>query len=806
MWHDVRFGLRLLWKDRAALSLAVMALALGIGATTAIFSVIDNVLLEPFPYTDGQRLVEIQIHDVTSDQPYGRQAFTPPEFIEYAEQNQVFDGAIGVDQNRVLYTGAGTPASWQAGFVTGNTFGFLGVPPMLGRAATPADAKPGSPPVFVMSYKLWQKEFAGDGSVLNRAFTIDGQPRTLIGIMPKRFAFWGADLWIPTVVNPADNDPNTARYFVLLGHLKAGLTPDTAAANLRVLAQNISKRYPKQYPKKFDVRVQTLVENVVGRFTQTLYTALGAVGLLLLIACANVANLMLARATAREKEFAIRSSLGAGRWRVIRQLLIESILLALTGAAAGCLFAWLGLKALIAVLPSYTFPDEAVISLNIRVLGATVLVAVLTALLFGLVPAIGSFTRNLSEPLKAAGRGNSGFRRGRLRDILIVSEVALGLVLLAGAGLLMRSFLLQTSADLGLRQAQKLVVSDVSLGKNYKTTEQQTHFARELTARLRALPGAANASAALDFPPFGGINSDFEVAGKTHSEKWKGQMGFVDAEFFNAVGVRLLRGRLLSESDVMNNRKLVVINEAMARKYFPNEDPIGKQVELLQLKEMPNPVASPWFEVIGVSSNLRNHGVREDILPEAYGPLGITGVGEYMIYLRSQGSAEPMIKQLEGAILTVDKDVRAQETLTMERALDKYQYAQPRFALQIFSVFAGIAIVLVAVGIFSVVSYTVSQQNREIGIRMALGASNSQVSGFVISNGMRFVIAGVGVGVVCALTLLRIAKSQFWGVTTYDPITLSAVVFILAGVGLLACYFPAQKAIRVDPLRSLRQD
>ncbi len=805
MWQDIRFGLRVLWKDRSSLSLAVLALALGIGATTAIFSVIDNVLLEPFPYKDGQRLVALEIHDASNDQPYGRQAFTPPEFLDYQEQNSIFSEAIGVYQTRVLYTGSGAPASWQAAYVTGNAFPFLGVAPLIGRAATPADAKPASSPVFVMSYKLWQKEFVADASIVNRSFIIDGQPRTLIGIMPKRFAFWGVDLWIPTTLDPADSDPISARYFSLIGRLKPGLTTKVAAANLDPLAHNISKRYPKQYPKQFAVRVPTVVENVVGRFTQTLYTALAAVGLLLLIACANVANLLLAKATAREKEFAIRSSLGASRWRVIRQLLIESIVLAMTGAVAGCLFAWLGLKLLVAAIPLSTFPDEALITLNVRVLGATVVVAVLTALVFGLVPALGSFARNLVEPLKAGGRGNSGFRRGRLRQILIVSEVALGLVLLAGAGLLMRSFLLETSADLGFRQTQKLVVSDISLGKGYKTTAKQVQFARDLTARLRALPGVSTASAALDFPPFGGIETTFEIAGETQPVKSKGQMGFVDAEFFPAVGSRLLKGRFLTKDDVLNNRKVVVINEALARKYFANRDPIGKQVELVKLQELPDPVKQPWFEVIGVATDLKNHGVRE-VLPEAYAPIGTTGVGEYMIYLRSEGNAEPLIKQLEATILSLDKDVRAQDTFTMEYALDRFQYARPRFALEIFSVFAGIAMVLVAVGIFSVVSYTVSQQNREIGIRMALGATNSQVSGFVISGGMRFVIAGIAIGVISAILLLRLVKSQFWGVSTYDPLTLTAVATILIGIGFAACYFPAQKALQVDPLESLRSE
>ena len=791
--QDVRFGLRTLWKDRTALTLAIVALALGIGSATAIFSVIDNVLLEPFPYRDGQRLVAIQIHDSTTNQLYGRQAFSPPEFAEYQAHNQIFDGVIGIYQDRVIWTGPGTPESWLAAYVTGNTFQFLGMAPLVGRAATPQDAQPAASPVFVMSYKLWQRDFSGSPSIVGQSFTIDGQARTLIGIMPKRFALWGADVWVPTRVNAADTDLN-AQFFNLLGHLKPGLTLEAAEPSVRVLARHVAQAYPKLYPKQFEAQLKTLTENVVGRFTSTLYTALAAVGLLLLIACANVANLLLAKATAREKEFAIRSSLGAGRWRVVRQLLMESALLALMGAVGGCVVAWLGLKALMAALPAATFPDEAAINLNLRVLAATILVALFTALLFGLVPAFGLSTSNLTEPLKAGGRGNSSFRRGRLRQILIVSEVALSLVLLTGAGLLMRSFLLEMQADLGIRQPQKLVVSDLSLGKRYKTTEQQARFARELTARLSALPGVASAAVGLDFPPFGGINTEFEIAGKTHAEKWQGQMGFVDTQFFPTVGVRLLRGRFLNEDDVLNKRKVVVINEALAKKSFPSED------------QMPEPVAAPWFEIVGISSDMRNHGVRDDVVPEAYGPISTTGVGEYLVYLRAAGDPAPLAKELEGAVMALDKSIHPQETEPLEIALDKFQYAQPRFALQIFSVFAGIALVLVGIGVYSVVSYTVSQQNREIGIRMALGASRSNVRNLVISGGMQFIAIGIVMGLMTAVFLLRLAKSMIWGVTTYDPLTLLSVMALLAGIGLLACYLPSRRAIRVDPLVSLRDE
>ncbi|MGH9585161.1 MAG: ABC transporter permease, partial [Bryobacteraceae bacterium] len=512
LWRDVKFGFRSLIKDRGFLVTAVLALALGIGSVTAIFSVIDNVLLEPFPYTDAQRLVGIEIHDSTSSQPYGREAFSQPEFLDYQQQNDIFDRSIGVYQSKVLWTGKGSPEMFTGASVTGNTFQFLGVKPLLGRFATPADAKPGSPPVFVMSYKLWHKNFSGDPTVLGKRFTLDGTVRTLIGIMPKRFAWWGADLWIPVSVDRGETGPS-APFFFLLGHLKPGLTIRTAQPNAAIVARRLSKVYPKFYPKKFDVRLQTLADGVVGKFRDTLFTLLAAVGLLLLIACVNVANLLLAKATAREKEFAIRCSLGSGRWRVVRQLLVESVLLGLAGAVAGCVFAWGGLKLLVAALPPFTFPDEAVISLNVRILVATGIVALLTAVLFGLAPALSSFSQNLSESLKAGGRGNSGFRRGHLRNALIVTEVALAVMLLSGAGLMMRSFLIERGAQLGIAAPEKLVISIIALGKNYKTVDQQSRFLRELVSRAHNLPGVRSATGALDFPPFGGINTDFDIAG-----------------------------------------------------------------------------------------------------------------------------------------------------------------------------------------------------------------------------------------------------------------------------------------------------
>ena len=418
---------------------------------------------------------------------------------------------------------------------------------------------------------------------------------------------------------------------------------------------------------------------------------------------------------------------------------------------------------------------------------------------------IGSFARNLSEPLKAGGRGNSGFRRGRMRNVLIVCEVALSLVLLTGAGLLMRSFMVQRHVDLGLRP-DKLLTTQVFLGKKYKTADQQSRFFRELMPRVQQLPGVVSASAALDFPPFGGVDTDFEAAGVTHSEKWKGQMAFVDTQFFSTVGTQLLRGRILTEADIAGKRKVAVVNHALVAKFFPGQDALGKQIQLTALEKSPEPVANPWFEIIGVTSDVKNHGLREAVLPEAYAPYTLSSYGGFVVYLRAAGKPKALATALEGAVLAMDKSVVPQQTNTVEEALDLFEFAKPRFGLELFAVFAAIGLILVSVGVYSVVSYTVSQQSREIGIRMALGASAGNVRNLVMRAGMRFILAGVALGIVVAFFLMRLVASQVWGVSTHDPLTLLGVVAILMAVGIAACYVPSLRATRVDPLVSLRYE
>src|SRR6267143_3609667 len=452
--HDIRYAVRNLRKTPGFAVIAVLTLALGIGASTAIFSVLNNILMEPFPYPGAQRYHSVFIHDSERSEPGGRPAFIGPEFLDYVEQNHVFDRAIGNDNTDILSRSGEGTQRYDGNLVTPGTFEFLGMPALLGRVMQPADYEPGAPPVFVLRYKTWVKSFGADPAIVNKTFVLNGVSRTLIGIMPARFGWGDADMWIPAKPSRAATGKVIAgafqQHWWLLGHLKPGVTVKEAEADFTVIAKRLATMYPTEYPKHFTVQMDSLTNMVVGRFKTTLYIVLAAVGLLLLIGCGNVANLLLARATTREKEFAIRSALGASRWRLIQQLLVESLILATGGAAVGTLLAWGGLKSLVALMPQNIIPAEAVIRLNMPVLAFTLLIAVLTALVFGLVPALKAARKDLNEPLRDSGKGISGgFRHGRLRDALVVLEVGLSLTLLVAAGPLMRSFVALRDVKLG---------------------------------------------------------------------------------------------------------------------------------------------------------------------------------------------------------------------------------------------------------------------------------------------------------------------------------------------------------------------
>jgi putative ABC transport system permease protein len=809
--QDIRYALRTLKKAPAFAIVAIVTLALGIGASTAIFSVMENILMEPFPYADAPRYMSVLIHDTERNDRYGRAVYIGPEFLDYIAQNHVFDRVIGTYELDVLYRSGEGTQFFSGNFVTPGTFEFFGMPALLGRVMQPADYEPGAPPVFVLRYKTWVKQFGADPNILNKTFLLNDTPRTLIGIMPPRFGWYDADVWMPEKPSRADAGGADAgafrRYWYLLGHLKRGVSMQQAQADLTVVAHRLAGVYPKDYPKHFSVEVQSLTEQVVGQFRTTLYIIFSAVGLLLLIGCGNVANLLLAKATTREKEFAIRSALGASRGRVIRQLLAESLILALSGALFGVLLAWIGLRFIVALMPQGTIAAEAVIRLNLPVLLFTLAVAISTALLFGLVPALKAARKDLSEPLRGTGRGVSGgFRHGKFRNALVVMEVALSLTLLVGAGLLMRSFVALRQVKLGMQPDHVLVVRLPLPVERYKTADQVAAFFRPLLQRLKALPGVVDATETTTLPPYGGIDTEIEVPGKTHSEKWNAIFQLCSEGYFPVLKIQFLDGRPFNESEVNAARKLAVVNQTFVKKFLPGNNPIGKQVRIVQLSQFADKVPDPTFEIIGVVADVKNNGLQDPLVPEIWIPYTLSGSAFRGIMVRTAQEPLSMLNVVRHEIWATDSNVALTMTGTLEGYISQFSYAGPRFGFMLMVIFAAIGLILVTIGVYSVLAYTTAQRTQEIGIRMALGAEASDVLLMVVRMGLRLMAIGVGIGLLVSVGLGRIIATQLWGVSAYDPWTLTCVPIVLLITGLLACWIPARRAARVDPLIALRHE
>src|SRR3989442_1148095 len=696
-------------------------------------------------------------------------------------------------------------------YVTPGTFEFRVMPALLGRVMQQADYDQGAPPVFVLRYKTWVKHFGADLGIVNKTFVLNRTGGTLIGIVPTRFGWGDADMWIPAKPSKAVKNSAYAgafpQFWFLLGHLKPGVSMKEAQSDLTVVAQRLATVYPKDYPKHFSVQIESLTNLVVGRFRMTLVIVLAAVGLLLLIGCGNVANLLLARATTREKEFAIRSALGESRSRLIRQLLVESLILATGGAAVGALLAWGGLKFLVAVMPQEIIPAEAVIRMNTPVLAFTLGVAVLTALVFGLVPALKAARKDLNDPLRDSGKGISGgFRHGRLRDAVVVLEVGLSLTLLVAAGLLVRSFVALREVHLGL-QPDHIFVARIPLPpERYKTADQMAGFYRPLLQRLKALPGVLEATETSTLSPYGGIPSDIEIPGKTHAEKWNALFQLWSEAYFPVLKIQFVDGRAFTEAEVNGARKLAVVNQTFVKKYLGNENPIGKQVRIAQLAEFEDAVKEPMFEIIGLVADAKNHGLQDPIEPELWVPYTVTGSAFRGILVRTAQEPMTMMNAVRHEIWATDANVALTLTGTLEGYISQVSYAGPRFGFLLMTIFGAIGLVLVTIGVYSVLAYTTTRRTQEIGIRMALGAKSSDVLGMVIRMGLRLVGIGVGLGLLASLALGRVIATQLWGVSAYDPWTLTCVPVLLITTGLLACWIPARRAANVDPLVALRYE
>jgi putative ABC transport system permease protein len=813
VWQDLRYAVRSLIKDGRFRVLAVLALALGFGSATIIFSAVYGVILNTFGYDNPDKIVSFAIHDASQSGEEGREAMSMPEFLDFRRRNNVLTdmtgGFGGFGGGTVLFNTGESTEQFSAWYTTANLFTFMGTNPFLGRLATTEDTKPGATPVFMMTYKTWRERFNADPSIVGKSFTLNGTPRTLVGVMPPRFRWGWPDIWIPLAMDLTQiaSDPNLKNVYVWpVGRLKPGVSVTAASADLDVVAHQLAKIYPHDYPQQFKVAARTLADRVLSPFKSLIYPLVGAVALLLLIACSNVANLLLARATARDREIAIRASIGASRGRLIRQLLVESFVLAAAGCLAGCIFASVGIQKLVPLVPYGALPQEAVIELNIKVLLFSLAVTALTTMLCGLAPALHVMRGELQNRLTGSGKGSGGgFRHGKLRAALVIAEVAFSIVLLVGAGLMMRTFLVLDHVDLGFNP-RNILVAELNLSKGiYDTAQQKNILFQQIFARLQTLPGVVASTVTVAPPPGGGIDSELTVPGKTHSERWTTAVDAHSAGYFQTLGLPLLRGKLFDESDVASGRHVTVVSASFSRRFFPNDDPLGQKIKFNALDELPE-LKDAYFDIIGVVPDVRNRGLQDPPMSEAYVPHTITGIGDRAILVRTAMNPDSLLPIIRQQIWAVDRNISVSHAESIQARLQRDQYAGPEFDLVTFGAFAAIGLLLAVIGIFSVMAYTVSLQTHEIGIRMALGAQKGNILTMVLRNGLTLIVTGIILGVVASPALTRFIASQLSGVKVTDPWTFVTVAVIILAVGLAACFFPARRATQVDPLIALRYE
>jgi putative ABC transport system permease protein len=811
IWQDLRYAVRSFRRDRGSIALALLALALGIGASAVIFSVVYSVLIEPFPYANGSRLLYIFVHNPNDPGRNGRNYYTVKEFLDLRAQNHVFSTILGGDPMDMTYLIGTTTYQTLGTALEPETFAGLGFKPELGRQITESDAAPGAPPVFLMSDRLWHEHFNRDPKILGTTVTINGVPRTLVGILPPRFLLFRGDIFYPMRITSDLNgsfDGGAASqplYVWTVPLLKPGVTFSEAAADVNVILHNEAKIYPSLDPKQFTVGIRTIVDVTTASLRKMIYILLGAVLMLLLIGCTNVANLLLARATARERELTVRATLGASQSRLVRQLLTESFVLAVVGAALGCVLAYAGLYLVRNMIPPNTVPEEIDIQLSGIALAATVGVTALATLLCGLAPAFHVARGDLHERLATTGKGvgpSSG--HGFLRNTLVASQIALSIVLLVGAGLMMRTFLALQSIDLGINPNNIFATRLVFPHGQYSTTAERIAFFRQLLPRIKAIPSVKSATESITLPVWGSASSVVTVPGTTHSENWIADMESVDENYFETIGLPLVRGQLFSAADVDTARKVIVVNRKLVHDFFGNSDPIGRTIKFNVLDNLPNAPRDTYFQIIGVVGDAKNDGFEKDIEPEAFIPYSLIAWTDETLLIRTSVRPDSISKDVQQQISAVDHNIALANTGSLQTILQRDFMASPEFGLILLAVFAGIGLILSAIGVFSVMAYTVSLQTHDIGVRMALGAQPSGVMRMVLLKGLQPILIGVVVGLGTSYALSRLMSSQIYGVSATDPRTFGGVVVVLAAVGLLACLLPARRATQVDPQIALR--
>jgi putative ABC transport system permease protein len=800
--RDLRFGVRSLDRSRAITAIAIGSLALGIGGSTAMYSVIYGVILNPFPYKEVDRLVSVQVQG--SSRGSNGSYYKVDQFLEIAERNSVFDGTIASTWSDVTWTGDGDPQRLRGNHCTMNTFEVMGVPPLIGRATAASDAVDGAEPVAILGFKFWQRQFGGDAGVLGRKLRLNGKVRTVIGVMPRRFMWRGADVYLPDTIHRGQNLEGEKEVH-LLGRLKQGVTMAQAETDLTAIIAELQRRDPNDFPNDWRVRTRTFKETFPSDITNALWILFGAVGLLLLIACVNVSNLLLSKMASRQREIAIRASLGATRLRILSQLLSESLLLGAAGGAIGILAAYGGLRGVLAMVPPGTIPDESEIIINTQVLWFTLAVSIGAALVFGLLPALTASGRDIVSPLKEAGRGLSGNRQQMLlRGGLVVGEVALSVMLLVGASLMIRTLLAMKGGDLGANPDRVLTLRVPFSIDRYPDVNRRVAFLQEALRRIETVPGVVAVGVNTGLPPIGNWTMPVEITGSAQKDGRPVMLHQVNDTYPLAMGVALTSGRFLTEQEVFASVHSAVVNDAFISRHFPGGNAIGRVVTLPRLSKAPMNLANPSFQIVGVTRNVINRIAMQDTIPEIYIPYTLGGAAD-RVYILSTSRPETLDKAVRQQIYSVDRGQPVTEDKTLEAALGEYVYAGPQFNLFLFAVFASLGLILALSGVYGVISHAVAQRTREIGIRLALGASLRQIVGMVLSAGAKLIAIGVVVGLIGSLASVKVLSGLVRNVSTFDPYSFLAVALLLFAAGLLASIGPARRAGSVDPVIALRE-
>jgi putative ABC transport system permease protein len=797
--RDLQYALRTLGRNPGFACVSVLALGLGIGANSAIFTVVNSVLLQPLHFEKPQQLVVVQERNLKAGFP--EFSLSPGNYLDFRDHNHSFSGITAFGGQGLNLAGGTQPERLSGARVTTDFFQVLGRTPMLGRTFTAQEGQLGSQNVAILSYGVWQRRFAGSREALGQTLKMNEEVYTVVGVMPADFEFPGrTEIWTPMAMTSQNWQQRGGHYLGGVGRLKDGATLAGARADLNTIAARAEQQFPGSN-LGWDTTMQTLQEATVGKVRPAMMTLTAAVGFVLLIACVNLANLLLSRSTARRREMGIRSSLGVGRARLIRQLLTESVLLGLLGAVFGLALAWAGTRLLVNVNPNI-LPRARNIALDARALGFTAAIAVLTGLLFGLAPALHMAKTDLTAALRDGGRGNAiGFRRNRLRSVLVVGEVALALVLLSGAGLLMRSFYRLQSMDPGFDPHGLLTFRTNLPSAKYKSDEQQAAFYRRALERIRAIPGVSVAGAAQIFPLSGDdyILSFTQIGKPPLPPGNQPSAAYYSATpgYFGSLRIPLKAGRDFTEHDDAGAPPVAIISESMARQFYRNENPLGQRIQVSN--------ESKPAEIVGVAGDVRDQELESKGRPAVYEPAAQIPFGAMYFGVRTEADPAGLISSVRTVMRDLDSELPLDAVGTVD-ALVSTSLSQRRFAMLLMAIFAALALVLAMVGIYGVISYSVTQATQEIGIRMALGAGRVQVLRLVFGYAGLLLAAGLLVGIGAALGTGHMLSTQLFEVKSTDPVTLTAVALVLLSTGLTACMIPAWRAMRVDPLVALRNE